>query len=51
MHTDLRQDRHLIAEGGIQIEKTLIFGNGGIETMTPFRVGHIDFGPRRRPPS
>src|ERR1700733_4761731 len=46
MHTDLRQDYHLIAERGIYSEHTLILGDGLIEAMTPFRIGHIDFRPR-----
>ena len=48
LHTDLGQDRHLVAERGIHVEQTLILGNGRIETVPPLRVGDIDFGPGRR---
>jgi hypothetical protein len=46
-HTVLRQDRHLVAEGRIEVEQTLILGYGRVETMASLRVGNIDFGPRR----
>ena len=47
-HTDLGQDRHLVAEGRIELEQTLILGYGRIETVASLGVGNIDFGPRRR---
>src|ERR1700721_2467130 len=46
MHTDLRQDRHIIAERGIQVEQTLILINSLIEAMTPLSISHINFWPR-----
>jgi hypothetical protein len=48
IHTDLRQDRHVVAEREIHVEQTLILGNGHIGTAPPLRVSDIDFGPGRR---
>jgi len=46
-NADFGQDCYLVAEGGIHVEQPLVLGNGSIETMTPLRIGHVDFWPRR----
>jgi hypothetical protein len=47
-HTDLRQDDHLVAEGRVKLEQTLILGYRRTETMASLSVVNEDFGPRRR---
>src|SRR4029077_18178724 len=47
-NTDLGQDRHLIAKGGIHIDQTPILCDGCIEVMPTFGIGHPDFRTRWR---
>src|SRR5262245_22028790 len=46
-HTGLWKDRHLVAEGRIRGDETLILRNRRVKAVMPFAVGHIDFGPGR----
>jgi hypothetical protein len=46
-HSELWQDRDLIAEVGIDLEKMMIFDYSGVETMTSLVVDDMDLRPRR----
>jgi hypothetical protein len=43
-HTDLRQDRHLIAKQRIHLEQAHILGDRRIKVVTPLGVRLINFG-------
>jgi hypothetical protein len=46
-HCELWQDRDLIAEVGIDLEKMMIFDHSGVKTMTSLVVEDVDLRPRR----